>query len=99
MGTAPRTVRSKDPRAFPVTPLSKAVGSSLLLDVLVGARRAVARSTRHDVRALFPVRYRVGAKLAALRAPHTRAEGRHRHIVRPTIDVDLGRCGTRRRCR
>src|SRR6266404_8981266 len=88
----PRTVRPKDPRdvASPHPLSDAALGSSLLLDVLVGARRAVARSTRHDVRALFPVRYRGGAKLAALRAPHTRAEGRHRHIVRPTIDVDLG---------
>src|SRR6266478_7655271 len=72
----PRTVRPKDPRdvASPHPLSDAALGSSLLLDVLVGARRAVARSTRHDVRALFPVRYRGGAKPAAPGAPHTRAD-------------------------
>src|SRR6266478_3816694 len=71
----PRTVRPKDPRdvASPHPLSDAALGSSLLLDVLVGARRAVARSTRHDVRALFPVRYRGGAKPAAPGELHTRA--------------------------
>src|SRR5258708_32983257 len=30
-----------------------------------------------------------GTKLAALRAPHTRAERRHRDVIRPGVDVDL----------
>ncbi len=32
----------------------------------------------------------VAPEVAALRAPHTGAEGRHRDVIRPGVDVDLG---------
>ena len=35
------------------------------------------------------IRSNVGAEIAALAASHSRAEGRHRDIIRSSVDVDL----------
>jgi len=45
---------------------------------------------RQLVRPLDPIRSRRRAKLAAAAAAHTRAEGRHRYVIRPGVNIDLG---------
>src|SRR5712675_1697692 len=44
---------------------------------------APSRSPRQLVPPLYPIRYRRSPKLAAPAASHTRAERRHRNIIRP----------------
>ena len=55
----------------------------------VATRRAEALSERHVV-PFAPVGPGISAELAALSAPHARAEGRHWNIIRPGVDVELG---------
>jgi hypothetical protein len=55
-------------------PCSELAASLPLLGVLVGAPRLITRSPRRVVGPFYPVRNGGSAKLAALRAPHTRAE-------------------------
>jgi hypothetical protein len=54
------------------------------------ARRLVLCSPGHVVSSFIPVRYRGRAEVTAAPAAHTGPERRHRNIIRPGVDVDLG---------
>jgi hypothetical protein len=92
MADAPAAYRQVEgPQGFtPQLPPDKSLGSSVPLDVLVGASRLLQFSAGHMVPPLEPIRPGIGPEVTALGAAHTRAEGRHRDIVRPEIDVDRG---------
>jgi hypothetical protein len=55
-----------------------------------GGKLSSSSSPRPEqiVSPLDPIGDRVGVEVTAFGAPHTRAEGRHRYIVRPPIDID-----------
>jgi hypothetical protein len=52
--------------------------------------RPVVVATGLAVPSLYPVRNGGSTKLATLGAPHTRAEGWHRDVIRLGVDADLG---------
>ncbi len=84
------TVRLKDPRALPLSyPRTKALGSSVPLDVLVGASRLVQFFAGHMVPPLEPIRPGIGPEVTALATPHTGPERWHRNVIRPGIHVHL----------